>query len=220
MIPFINIGGDCFRSCMLGCIVKYILTLSFHGRPSFTAEYGVKVVHDINMHYLFLTFIMLMMSKPNFLVLFPLVTPDIYMLAGEMSIETPNIARSLSGPFKTISKLFYGTDNYALLKQQILDFNCMAEIGLGIIHIFEIFTPNRNVVGTVILWQFIRTRYMLMSDMKLAFTKLNNSVTGYIGKIPIISGCWRMIVKFASWMSQIPKPGDKPKGMASRCSVM
>jgi hypothetical protein len=147
------------------------------------------------------------------------VSPDVYLLAGEMYKETPNIARTLSTPMKAIAKLLYGTDDYHQLATQILAFNCMAEIGLGVIHIFEIMTPQRNIIGTVILWQFIRTRHMLMDDMKQAFARLNGAITGYIGNIPVIGGIWKVIVKFASWVSKPPDVNAASSG-SSRCTVM
>ena len=220
MIPFVG-GMSYFRNCLLGCVAKYCITLSYHGRPSMSAEYGVKVVGDLSMHYLFLCFIMIMIGKPNVLVLFPLVTPDIYLLAGEMSETSPALSSVLSKPLKLAAKTMYGTDDYVLLSTQILAFNCMAEIGLGVVMIFEMITPQRNVIATVILWQFLRTRYMLMDDMKTAFRKLNQSITHYVGTIPVIGGIWKMIVKFGAYMSQMPNPKDAgKKSMFSSCTVM
>ena len=63
MLPFVNVGNN-FQSVLLSCIVKYMITLSTHGRPAFKVEYGVKVLRDLSLHYLFLSFIMLMMGKP------------------------------------------------------------------------------------------------------------------------------------------------------------
>ena len=120
---------------------------------------------------------------------------------------------------KAIAKLLYGTDDYHQLATQILAFNCMAEIALGVIHIFEIMTPQRNIIGTVILWQFIRTRHMLMDDMKQAFARLNGAITGYIGNIPVIGGIWKLIVKSASWISKPPDVNAASSG-SSRCTVM
>ena len=87
------------------------------------------------------------------------------------------------------------------------------------IHIFEIMTPQRNIIGTVILWQFIRTRHMLMDDMKQAFARLNGAITGYIGNIPVIGGIWKLIVKSASWISKPPDVNAASSG-SSRCTVM
>ena len=219
-IPFVNIGGT-YKSCLMACIVKYGISLSYHGKPSRTAEYGIKVIKDLSMHYLFLTFVMLMMGRPSVLVFFPLVTPDVYLLAGEMSKETPAIARTLSKPMKWIAKMMYGTDDYTLLGRQILAFNCMAEIGLGVQLIFEIFTSQRNVIGTVIFWQFLRTRHMLMDDMKDAFRRINGSITGKIGTIPVLGSVWRLIVKGASWMSKEPEmAAEGAKSSFPSCNVM
>ena len=226
-VPFVNIAGFGYRNVLLGCLFKYCLTISYHGKPSMTAEYGIKVVKDLSMHYLFLTFIMLMVGKPNILVLFPLVTPDIYLLAGEFAVTSPALASTLSSPMKYVAKKMYGTDNYSMLSTQILAFNCMAEIGLGMTSIFELLTPQRNVIATVILWQFLRTRYMLMDDMKAAFSKLNSSLTYYIGTVPVIGSLWKLVQKLCNYMSAMPEaptPGSAPKGMmaklASKCTIM
>ena len=183
------------------------------------SEYLPGILGTGNSHLTKTPFLLCFFFFSNVLVLFPLVSPDVYLLAGEMYKETPNIARTLSTPMKAIAKLLYGTDDYHQLATQILAFNCMAEIGLGVIHIFEIMTPQRNIIGTVILWQFIRTRHMLMDDMKQAFARLNGAITGYIGNIPVIGGIWKVIVKFASWVSKTPDVNAASSG-SSRCTVM
>jgi hypothetical protein len=118
------------------------------------------------MHYLFLCFILLMTGTPNSLALFPLVSPDVYLAAGEMSRTSPAISSSSLGKaLRWVARTLYGTDDYSQVGRAILQFNCMAEIGLGITTLFEMLTPRRNIIGCVILWQFLRTRYMLMDDM-------------------------------------------------------
>jgi len=209
-----------FFSSLSLFIIYLLFVCSYHGRPSMTAEYGVKVVHDLSMHYLFLCFILFMTGTPNALALFPLVSPDVYLVAGELMKTSPAIASSLAKPMKWIARKMYGTDDYNRVGSGILQFNCMAEIGLGITSMFEMLTPKRNVIGCVILWQFLRTRYMLMDDMKRSFTQLNQTITGYIGKIPIIGGVWKLIQKGGAWMTKMPEPGAKPGGLASKCTVM
>jgi tetratricopeptide (TPR) repeat protein len=48
LIPsfILPIPVDGFRSVLLGCFFKYAITLSYHGRPSMTAEYG-KFLTDV-----------------------------------------------------------------------------------------------------------------------------------------------------------------------------
>ena len=59
-----------------------------------------------------------------------------------------------------------------------------------------------------------------MDDMKRSFTQLNQTITGYIGKIPIIGNVWKLVQKGGAWMTKMPEPGAKPGGLASKCTVM
>ena len=211
--PMLSSGS--YNYVLLGSIFKYVLALSKHGRPRWASEYGIRLATDISFHYAFFTG-MLRLCRPNFLGLFPLVTPDIYLLAKELSITNPSLASSLGRVVKPAARLIYHTDDMQALHTQIIRVNAMAEIGLGIFLIIELFTPLRNFFGCMMMWQFIRMRYMLSDDVKLAFRQLHTTVNPYLLKVPIVSHAWKLVVKGAAWAVKLPEPGERP----SSCSVM
>lgn len=215
MLP-LGMSKACWKYVLMGCIIKYVLALSYHGRPSMTAEYGVKVVRDMSSHYLFLSFI-LFLSRPVFLAFFPLVVPDVYILAGELSKSSPALAETFGKGLKPIAKLVYGTDVYAQLSPAILQFNAFAEIGLAFLFAFEMFTPFRNVMGCVMVWQYVRTRYMLGDDMKQAWARLYGTLHQYLGTVPVLGAGLRGCARFGAWMVKMPTPEEAKK---PGCSIM
>ena len=118
---------------------------------------------------------------------------------------------------KPAAKLVYGTDVYAELSPAILQFNAFAEIGLAFLFAFEIFTPFRNVMGCVMVWQYVRTRYMLGDDMKRAWARLYGALHQYVGGVPVVGAALRGCARFGAWMTKLPSPGEtKSPG----CTVM
>jgi hypothetical protein len=215
MLP-LGMSARCWKYVLMGCILKYVLALSYHGRPSMTPEYGVKVIRDMSSHYLFLSFI-LFLSRPVFLAFFPLVVPDIYILAGELSGSSPGLAATFGKALKPAAKLVYGTDVYAELAPAILQFNAFAEIGLAFLFAFEIFTPFRNVMGCVMVWQYVRTRYMLGDDMKRAWARLYGALHQYLGGVPVVGAGLRGCARMGAWMTKLPTPGEAKK---PGCTIM
>ena len=212
----LGMSARCWKYVLMCCILKYVLALSYHGRPSMTPEYGVKVIRDMSSHYLFLSFI-LFLSRPVFLAFFPLVVPDIYILAGELSASSPGLAKTFGKALKPAAKLVYGTDAYAELAPAILQFNAFAEIGLAFLFAFEIFTPFRNVMGCVMVWQYVRTRYMLGDDMKRAWARLYGGMHQYLGGVPVVGAGLRGLARFGAWMTKLPTPGEAKK---PGCTIM
>ena len=107
----------------------------------------------------------------------------------------------------------YGTDAYAELAPAILQFNAFAEIGLAFLFAFEIFTPFRNVMGCVMVWQYVRTRYMLGDDMKRAWARLYGGMHQYLGGVPVVGAGLRGLARFGAWMTKLPTPAVGAAGV-------
>ena len=98
----------------------------------------------------------------------------------------------------------------------------MAEVSLGLMYIFQQVLPQtRDLMMCLMIWQFLRLRYMLSADVKEAFSNMHNSILPYSNKIPFLGSIYvKATSMMHSYAMPTPRGGGGSGAAAPSCVIM
>lgn len=236
---------QCWRLYMLSAMASHISSLFItHGVPQFNLEslkiWGSKVLEDTGSPSLMLPMLVyFMIGRPNPFGMLAVGIADLwYALEGLHSLlaNVPVVPSTLSMLGNKVLPYVGGNSNRNLILSNLLYLSALAEIALGILLIFEVFTPARNLLATIIFWQTFPQRYVTSPAVRKAFGTVNTGLRHYVIDQPwcpavvkngydkmstTMDGYVRGIVQNA--MGQAPQAEAAQGGLAgmmSKCEIM
>jgi len=102
--------------------------------------------------------------------------------------------------------------------QQIAQLIGSLEMMTTIVMVLQLITDYQYLVATIMYLQFVRIRYMLSYELRLAFGNLRQSLDGYLLSPRCPQIIQRMYLKITSFLSTMVDP--QAQSQAPRCSIM
>mmetsp|Transcript_23083 Transcript_23083/g.23738 ORF Transcript_23083/g.23738 Transcript_23083/m.23738 type:complete len:418 (-) Transcript_23083:27-1280(-) len=224
-------------------IINYGISLYLaYGIPQFNMGYLQRIMLDPTTIYLFLA-ILLLGGRPYFLGLMPILLTEGVHVAYYISILLQNRMPSVldrvdSLLVRYLPQLMQKTpDEWRRLGSQskwkqfstrIASMSAYCEVMQGILLLFELILPTRNIMYTVIWWQYLQMRYMLDQSgiIKTTFIHVDNRIMTLLSHrlcpSVLLSGYGYLKV-FLAKQVQPPTAEDRNQGlsgMMSKCTVM
>lgn len=236
MVPlFFVMGQMAHRYFFLGAITSYILNLAAHGIPKFDMNYGQKLVTDPSMHYLFYCIVFLS-GRPKLLAMFPPLLQCLYSLCEWFSkffnFTAPGMNTAFGGIINMVAPVLLGipppewaglnsATKWSRSAKEIPQRCASGEIAIGFLLIFELVQGMQGLLTMFMYWSgFLRLRFMISNDCKVAFTKIDATITSYTSKVGMVDKVYGMIKGAMASQVALPKPGEKPPSMMPKCTIM
>jgi hypothetical protein len=208
------------RVMLLNLLAQGVYLLRQHGRPRWNAEYGRVVFMDEQAHFFFLS-IILMNAPPSFLLLMPFALRSALFVAGGLKQllprKLPAVWRLVSGPVENM------VSRYA----QLYALNATLEVLAGFMALVNLLTPSRNFMLVFGLGQYLRIRYMLSNDAKLAWAGVRARTDGWVSHSmvpPMVRSGYNKVVALMEQYSDQERMAQQQQqgggGLMSKCSIM
>jgi hypothetical protein len=174
------------------------------GLPKFNMEYAQLIFLDEHFQIL-LYALLLMIDRLNFFTLVPLAITAVLNIV-EFCKTKPNVF----APFMNIiNKIYNKRTELALMRANI-------EVAIGFMFFVGIFLGVNSLIIPIFYWQYMRFKYIVNNDVKVAFGKLNWHINRFKSK-PSVPGAVKFIIEkiqqFASYMGRTEAaPGQAAGG--------
>lgn len=89
-----------------------------------------------------------------------------------------------------------------------------SEVALGVFSLLSIPAPNGSLVLALLMWQFLRMKYMLSTLTQSSFAKMRMYGDAVFPAGGVMGGVWEKLKRFASYMVTVEQGGQ------TGCSVM
>eukprot|EP00634_Sargassococcus_sp_CCMP2135_P010777 CAMPEP_0198659224 /NCGR_PEP_ID=MMETSP1467-20131203/30601_1 /TAXON_ID=1462469 /ORGANISM="unid. sp., Strain CCMP2135" /LENGTH=391 /DNA_ID=CAMNT_0044395553 /DNA_START=3 /DNA_END=1178 /DNA_ORIENTATION=+ len=215
-----------YRACSRFLLASQLLyVLRFHGKPEFSAAYARRVMGDVQAQRFFGAFVVL--SGTSFVPLFVFS----YVEAANLAVDV--VAKLGSGRLQLralglFEKLKLVDPNSKRVDPSVLTNASMLEVATGFISLLEMLTPRRNLVFTMLFWQYLQLKLMLeaaeasnnstVGPLHATFAQLDTKITAVLEPSPaLVKNLYAKLKAILSRQVAVPEPGQKPK---ARCSVM
>lgn len=199
-----------YRVIMLGCGSYCLSLFNTFGRPQFSKDYAMKIARDEGMQQI-MAACMFATSRPTFLGIVPIALRTGMMAALYLQEKFPSLASKLQ-PITS-------------LKGLVAEFIATAEVGTGILLVFNLLTANRNFILLFIYWQYLRMKYIVSSNTQRAFANFGQNIDNFTkhSYCPRFVGTVWAYVQGAMWKSvdpnELQKQADSPS-LLNKCSIM
>ena len=244
-IPPLGIKFYCFKAFSLISLVIYGLRLySRNGFPQFNSNYAIQLFADEDA-ILFFQSAILVMSKPYITALGPIVLTELSRLIGENSSflqDNPTFVQMkplMDRFFPSLSHMDFASPvTFNKIRYALTTNAAVCEVVHGVFLLLEMLLPTRNMMMTVIWWQYLQMHYMLETTrsgneqsrhLKAAFAMADQRLSALIAHRmcpKIVGRGYSMLQKF---MADKVKPQSAPasgagtsgiSSMMNKCSVM
>lgn len=230
------------RTILLSVVSTFFALYKTYGRPQFSKQYAAQVIQDQRTLTLMLA-ALLYSSRPTLLGLVPLVSLEFVRLAlffhKVCSVKMSGLWKPLASRFSGWATSLIAADgvvsNWASLNlpqksyqflERLQAWNTYSVVALGFFRIVEAFTPYRSMIGTLMLWQYLRmvlmieqTRPMGQRHAAAAFGIVDRKISSVVDRCPGFVGTGYSKLKgFLGSMTQLPAAGDTSS--SSMCSIM
>ncbi len=150
------------------CLALLIRVIRRTGLPKLNMEFAQALFLDEHFQLL-LYGLLLMIDRVNLFTLVPLGITAILNLSEFIK----NRANNLFKPIKPFAEIVFNKRvELALIRAKV-------EIGIGFLLIIGVFFGINSFVLPVFLWQYLRFKYIVNNDVKLAFAGLNYYVNSF-----------------------------------------
>jgi len=183
-----------------------------HGLPKFDKEYWRRIMMDEYSHIAFYSFAFFS-SRPVFLALIPICVQALLFVTRSL----PILINRYSPTLRVIveQKVSPVTNRGAELMQT----SAMFEVLQGFSLIAQLLTPYRNFLILFIYWQYLRMRYMLSEDVKLAFSNVKARTDSW-AVLPFVPAVIRTVYyKLCDFMWNMVDPAQQAQ-QSSSCVIM
>jgi predicted negative regulator of RcsB-dependent stress response len=201
-----GLDGFFFYTALKVSVLCQLVTIGrIYGLPQFNKEYFGRVVQHHELHYILPAFAF-HASEPSLLGL------------ATMCMRAVLFICTVAPHFGAPSFVTAQTSKVASAHRQIMESVANLEVGQGFLLLLMLLTPGRNLVLTLVLWQYLRLRYMIHSDTKKAFQSVRLFLDGvFTHRLcpSFVNTVWQKLVTFISGF------GDVQAAQNQRmCSVM
>jgi len=194
-----------FLILLLSILLNIIHLLRTHGRPSLTAEYGQRVLTDDRSQFVFYACIFFL-AVPTFAGLIPIICRSALFVAQSLQVVLPSkippLYRLLRPRLQQLTSK----------SREIWQYCALVEVGVGIMFVIQLFFAVRNILLTVMYWQYLRQRYALSNDCRMAFGRIRMTLDQKLLGIPVLGNVYSKLCSLLSSM------GD-PNQQRSACVI-
>uniref|UniRef100_A0A7S2Y0T9 Hsp70-Hsp90 organising protein n=1 Tax=Fibrocapsa japonica TaxID=94617 RepID=A0A7S2Y0T9_9STRA len=237
LIPFFGRGFSFtrYRHLLFLAMANYILALyKTHGMVKFNMQYLAMVMRDPTSHYIFLCGLLLI-ARPNIIAICPILIIELVQFGSVLSeilpSASPTLAASIQGSLDSVMPraipqwgVLSRVQRVTLVQTKGVELSAMFEVGYGVLLVLEMVTPMRNILATVMYWQFLQMRYMLeeggAQNVRNAFSIVDTKISSFVGHPycpSIIGKAYGWIRGWMANMTKLPAPGERPK---PKCTIM
>lgn len=220
-LPFLSPLGSAFswRSLLrLGALLQLVAVVRSHGRPQWTRQFAERVGLDVESHFAFYACVLMVAPVPSLLAAVPIGSRGALFVARSLEVIVRSFAPA-SAP-----KLVPLLQRVTLRAADIYRFNASMEVWAGCFAVVGVFTGGSSFLAAILMWQYLRIRYVLSAPSRLAFSALRaqlERVFHHPSCPGILRSLFDRLVGLAYSMvdvnrQQAPAGG----GMLSRCAVM
>ena len=186
--------------------------LNKQGMPKFSMDYLRQIIPDEHFQNLGYLSVITFMGGMSFVVYSPLVL-FAYLIVSEVGIKYQNAP--LVSTFKEyLQKGVNGRAHFMALRADL-------EVYIGVYLIVGWFLGWSSLISIFFYWQYMRLKYMLNYNTKLAFTKFATTIDGYVNR-PAVPGLlktgWTKAKDLCAYMARVDQPqegGNAP----SMCTI-
>lgn len=224
-------------------IINYGISLYLlHGIPQFNMAYLQRILLDPTTIYLFLS-VLLLGGRPYFLGMMPIFLTEIvhvaYYISTLLQARMPSVLDRVDSLLvRYLPPLMQKTPDewmrlgaqskWKHLNTRIASMSAYCEVMQGILLIFELILPTRNIMYTAIWWQYLQMRYMLDQSglVKTTFIYIDNRIMALLSHrlCPnILLTGYGYLKVFLAKQVQPPTAESRNQGlggMMSKCTVM
>lgn len=203
-----GVGGPIFfyHTLKTTLLAQVVTVLRVCGTPKWSKDYGRSLVMCQETHYI--------------------MPAMVYHLAGPfVMLLLPNVLRAAN--FLSQVAIHYDASP-AIVEQAkkvialgVPQLCAQLEVGQGIMQIMFLISPQRNIFVLMFHWQYLRVRYMISHDSKLAFQGFRIKLDSFFHHSycpSIIGSIWDKFVGFLSTMGDIK--AAQQSSLTSRCNIM
>lgn len=222
-----------FRFALLNQLVYLTWT---HGRPRLTHAYGAQLVQDPSLH-LFAFGLFFWMGKPYALSFVPIVLIDLPHVCWYIG----SICHRIQSPLyqigaSVLDRVFAlvvsdptwqtrsSSEKWNLVTQTAPRQSAHVMVLIGIMMLFEWITPMRQILRTIVYWQYLRLLYALRTPaIHASFRALHAQMNGLVHHPKCPRFFTRMYVKGTTILhNQARMPTREEMAQASRpkCNIM
>lgn len=229
-------GELCFSRFMKASLVNYVLYLAWkHGRPQLNQQYAMQLAMDPTSHYVFFCIIFLG-SHSYLFAFFPILIGDVvhlaYFSSQLLQRSQPRITRKLATQVNPLMVRVTGRTDWPNLDEKgkwtaiynrVPQLSANSELSLGMILLVQLLLPSRNFFVCLLYWQFLRLRYMLSNEIKVAFSLLNTRIMRLIShpSCPaVVRTVYGKVQTFCGGMVKVPDANSQQQAAAPRCTIM
>ena len=233
-LPYFGGSSSYYRSLYADLTVN-ILTLYMNiGIPQFSAisAYIQKAISDPSTMKIFYA-ILLLFGRTYFMALFPILlshlvifTPELFtLIQSQLPPFESTISPLLSkyAPqvhFQQLASMF-SKNQLNNFKYQLVQLSAFSEVMLGVYFIIEVILPTRNIMMTMIYWQYLQMRYIFdkSGSIHLAFLQLDKQIITFVSYKFVPSIVKNLYMKLKSFLAQkvTRNPNESPM---SKCCIM
>eukprot|EP00808_Paulinella_micropora_P020329 g48065.t1 len=189
-----------------------------YGRPRMTREYGALLVRDDMSH--FILYALVCFADPgNFVALVPVLTRSLLFVSRAGLMILPKKL-----PAHLVAKIEPPLSKFVGFGRDIWLFNALSEVMYGSVLLLQLLFPGRrNFFGCVLMWQYLRVRYMVSPTSQLAFGFVKEHIDQYLHheRCPgVVGRSWDKFCGFLRGLASMPEPGAAGNMLANKCVVM
>jgi len=149
------------------------------------------------------------MANPFLMGLLPIVSRSVLFIAHSLNVILSQRLPSLHGRLR--GRLQQITSN----GKQIWSYNAMLEVATGMALLVQLFLPIRNILLTLMFWQYLRLRYMVSADSRFAFGRLKSfldqKILGPTSYCPrFVGNLYTKLCSFISSMTDMTQQQQRP----------
>jgi len=247
ILPF-GLSSYAAKLFSLSAILVHLITLyNRFGLPKFTMAYATTLFSDSTTMTLFLA-LLLLVSKPYLLAMLPIALTEItsytHDICSFVRSHLPSVQAQLIPLISRFApSILGGADPTAMLNEvfsprseaaintQLHKGAAYCEVMQGLFVILELILPTRNLMFTIMWWQYLQMRYMIdkSGNIRSAFLALDQQILSVLtNKLcpPMLLGLYNQLKEILAKRVQPPTPGSQGAGsgglssMLSSCNIM
>lgn len=247
-LPLPISSGGRYKMAAAAGLCSYLIALYVaHGMPQFSSDYAQKVVPDPSTMYAILC-VLVLGSRPYITAIAPVFITEFThlvhhvvkvaetkypeLLASARTRAEPYLAQAFGGPGLSADdwRRLSPASKWSQFNSRMSSSAVQFEVMHGLCLLVELLMPSRNVLLTVMWWQFLQMRYMMdrAGDVKNMFRSLDGRISqilAYQMCPQILRTVYGYVKTFLAKQVEIPQPGAGPQAgglgsMLSKCTIM
>lgn len=215
------------------------------GKPALSPEYGQRVMTDWRTHYSMYCMLMLL-QQPRLVMMMGVLVRELGNIAEFTSVVlskiSPGVLVMLTGPADSVMARLTSVpkeewqakttaQKWSEHNRVVGALGANMEIGVAIMLIVDLFTPNRNIIGGFAYIQFLKIRYLFSTDLQGAGRTLDERISSKISGVPVLVQAYGYVQMIAKKLIVTEQPGaggaggvggvaEQAAAMAQKCTIM